>query len=841
MKVLDFISEYWMYLSPIIYELIVRLLPTQKNYSMLDLTFEVLNKTVPNIRKNKVVKLVVILALAGVTSSFAQINTTSKGFFSTNVTDTASVKNTRTSLQSSNGNTGGLYFDKTRNKWRVWNGTTWIDLINEDTGPAYGLVTQIPYTNVTEDDFDYSENLTFDNTLNNFRAADNVTDTNTGTTDNNTTLGIDHTFSGAGNIRWHITTGENNTTNVTNSGRVIHNSGVHGVSNTMTNTGASSHMFNDYILGGALNTAEVNSAMNMTGSSILNGRSNTISNSSMSLAAGMRAKVTGWGSFAFGYPTTFDGNASYTGTIQEVLAGGKHSINMSANSAASIVGQGANADYSAIIAGYDHDIPSTSPQSVIIGGSGIKARANDPNQVYLPGLNITSTTTVTNDSIVDFPILSSTGIVYRSRRPFISRDNRSVSIQPIKGTGTITVTNGSAVVTGTGTNFSDATFGSGMSFWLNCWFKDASNNWYRCSSITVNTATQFTATTWYDQTAINSGYTIGTASTFAGTSGTYEFYLTTTQTDNYGVALGTNSVANNYSYAFGGNTVATGTNSFCMGNSAAATGTRSIVFGNVVLSSGTNSFAGGIGTVSGGTDRRLLASGARSFNWSENNTSQTVGHGAAAANCAILGGVNHDIPSTSPRSVIIGGSAIKARASAADQVYVPTLNINTTPTTDNTSGSTLLARDNSTGEIKLKTNAITGTLNTSTAPAYRIALQSGTSSITDNGDFVINTTDRSLRINASTLTTGSVVGFGTTFSYTTAGSTSGNATDLILGTGAGATSSGNGDGGDITLDPGAGGGTGHRGYIIFNNLPTSAAGLPTGALWNNAGVLSIAP
>jgi hypothetical protein len=41
--------------------------------------------------------------------------------------------------------------------------------------------------------------------------------------------------------------------------------------------------------------------------------------------------------------------------------------------------------------------------------------------------------------------------------------------------------------------------------------------------------------------------------------------------------------------------------------------------------------------------------------------------------------------------------------------------------------------------------------------------------------------------------------------------------------------------GTITLTPKV------AGNLIFQNLPTSAVGLPTGAVWNNLGVLSIAP
>lgn len=42
--------------------------------------------------------------------------------------------------------------------------------------------------------------------------------------------------------------------------------------------------------------------------------------------------------------------------------------------------------------------------------------------------------------------------------------------------------------------------------------------------------------------------------------------------------------------------------------------------------------------------------------------------------------------------------------------------------------------------------------------------------------------------------------------------------------------------GNVTITPKAVGG-----YLILNNLPTSVVGLPTGAVWNNLGVLNIAP
>jgi hypothetical protein len=51
----------------------------------------------------------------------------------------------------------------------------------------------------------------------------------------------------------------------------------------------------------------------------------------------------------------------------------------------------------------------------------------------------------------------------------------------------------------------------------------------------------------------------------------------------------------------------------------------------------------------------------------------------------------------------------------------------------------------------------------------------------------------------------------------------------------------NGRGGDITLDPGVNAGSGRVGVVILSGIPTSSAGLPSGAVWSNAGVLTIVP
>jgi hypothetical protein len=66
----------------------------------------------------------------------------------------------------------------------------------------------------------------------------------------------------------------------------------------------------------------------------------------------------------------------------------------------------------------------------------------------------------------------------------------------------------------------------------------------------------------------------------------------------------------------------------------------------------------------------------------------------------------------------------------------------------------------------------------------------------------------------------------------------GGALTIAAGDGA-ASAAGDAHGGNLTLSGGTGYGTGHAGYIVLSNVPTSSAGLPSGAIWSNSGVLTI--
>lgn len=73
------------------------------------------------------------------------------------------------------------------------------------------------------------------------------------------------------------------------------------------------------------------------------------------------------------------------------------------------------------------------------------------------------------------------------------------------------------------------------------------------------------------------------------------------------------------------------------------------------------------------------------------------------------------------------------------------------------------------------------------------------------------------------------------------GNVTANAGDHLSVTGGSALVTSGAAGGNLTLSPGTGDGAGANGNIIFLNVPTSSAGLPSGAIWSNAGVITIVP
>lgn len=274
----------------------------------------------------------------------------------------------------------------------------------------------------------------------------------------------------------------------------------------------------------------------------------------------------------------------------------------------------------------------------------------------------------------------------------------------VVGQGQITLTNASSNIVGVGTNFLDSSF-IGLSYWFALEVVDSAGNFYRIQTNAPSTNTAVVMNEVFSRSDIESGYYTLTArgSTWPGVSGTYSYWIVRNTSDGpYSIAAGNRSYASDFSTAFGGSTVAInggtalgfGTNA--MGNGNLSMGMYSIATASNALSlantsMGYHSLANGVGSLAGGgffgtsytlrarfagaNIRRLTSSGTGSFNFSGNNNSQTLNHGALSDFSAILGGINHNIPTSSLRSAIIGGNAIKADENRSDTVYVPNLQV----------------------------------------------------------------------------------------------------------------------------------------------------------------------
>tara|TARA_R110000824_G_scaffold396827_2_gene598867 strand:+ start:826 stop:5493 length:4668 start_codon:yes stop_codon:yes gene_type:complete len=202
----------------------------------------------------------------------------------------------------------------------------------------------------------------------------------------------------------------------------------------------------------------------------------------------------------------------------------------------------------------------------------------------------------------------------------------------------------------------------------------------------------------------------------------------TTASGEYGShAEGYNTIANgSSSHAEGRNTISSGLVSHAEGTDTTASGIFSHAEGGGTLSSGRNSHSQGFYTIaSGGFShagggsfdkfQNIIASGDTSFvHFKQTSASGIIG--AYGDYSAILGGTDHNIGTGSTssgifagsgntisddilRSAILGGSNITGTTN--DTVYVPNLNIDTTPSVDN-SLTQILSRDSSDGTIKYR-------------------------------------------------------------------------------------------------------------------------------------------
>lgn len=145
----QFVLDNWYYIAPLI-EALLRTIPTKKNISIIDNAWKLLNWIITNRRKpdgsedqvsdtknavivnikKHILFALLIIPFAGSAQSPIIQQVRASMYTSPGAQDTAVIKTTRTSLQTANGNTSGLFFDEYNNKWRVWNGTTWVNWNN---------------------------------------------------------------------------------------------------------------------------------------------------------------------------------------------------------------------------------------------------------------------------------------------------------------------------------------------------------------------------------------------------------------------------------------------------------------------------------------------------------------------------------------------------------------------------------------------------------------------------------------------------------------------------------------------------------------------------------------
>jgi hypothetical protein len=329
------------------------------------------------------------------------------------------------------------------------------------------------------------------------------------------------------------------------------------------------------------------------------------------------------------------------------------------------------------------------------------------NFSYSPSKNIT---TYAPRTIIDYGYYSgNTGVIISKESGSLNSIKSNIEVI---GKGTVTLTNGSGNVVGNGTNFLDATSGLGVSYWMAFHVTDSSNRTYKIALASVQSNTGATILQVFSESQVLTGHVDRTLNIFTGTTGTYAYKIVANYAkDLYSSSLGNNSYTSNFGAAFGGHTVANGQTSFASGFYTHASGNQSFAMGQNTVASGEKSFAGGWG-FSLSPDKRVRASGQASFNFSQNLTTQTAGHGALAQASAILGGYDHHIPSTSQGSVVIGGNMIKVSESTPYTVHMPKVRIglgsNATMLVDNTNDN-LIVRDASSGELKIRSAAsITG-------------------------------------------------------------------------------------------------------------------------------------
>lgn len=139
------------------------------------------------------------------------------------------------------------------------------------------------------------------------------------------------------------------------------------------------------------------------------------------------------------------------------------------------------------------------------------------------------------------------------------------------------------------------------------------------------------------------------------------------------------------------------------------------------------------------SDVPYLTAAGGAGNISRNTSAQIDGYGALAQDSFILGGIDGHIPADAPRSVILGGNGIQARAGEPDNVYVPYLNITQIDQDDDLTQIAVI--DPLTGQVKWRdASTIVGGI-TNSATDGQLAISDGTNLYGVSGISYNNLTD----------------------------------------------------------------------------------------------------
>lgn len=177
-----------------IYEIAIRLWPTEKNRSIIDLIYKVITVILPN-RVKDTTKIILLFVMFSIGVS-AQTNSTFKAARSYNA-DSLTVRTEVTGLQLMYGNVGALYYNNQSSKWRVFSDSAWHDLGLGGGGGStvnFGLYKQIPYVNTSNNNFLYSNKFSWDDNTSVLTAADGVS--NAGSQNWTAIFGELHTLGG---------------------------------------------------------------------------------------------------------------------------------------------------------------------------------------------------------------------------------------------------------------------------------------------------------------------------------------------------------------------------------------------------------------------------------------------------------------------------------------------------------------------------------------------------------------------------------------------------------------------------------------------------------------------